>query len=264
MSLIKQKAIKLFINNTNFKAHQIKFIKQIHNGYTNISFVVNLINNQKYQIRLANDKGVVNRKNELMFLKNINNKNFIYFDIKTGNAIKEWIDGQNPNDREINTKEFLDSFSQEIKKLHSHKIKQPIIKHDNYEFINKVKNKLPQVYINKYLNLVNKYKDMKLVLSHNDLSQDNLLWNKKENKIHFIDFEWARINNQYWDFANFIRESNLSQKSIKYLANINKLNLTTLKDFIYICINYAYQWTFVMPQTKKILSYRKKLLKKLR
>jgi hypothetical protein len=87
--ILKQKAIKLFVNNTKFKSHQIKSIKQIHKGYTNISFLFTLVNNQQYQVRLSNDNKLINRKNEFAMLRNINNKDFIYFDIKTGNAIKE-------------------------------------------------------------------------------------------------------------------------------------------------------------------------------
>jgi thiamine kinase-like enzyme len=154
-------------------------------------------------------------------------------------------------------------FSNELKKLHSLKIKYSMIKHDYKEFIKLTNTVLPIKHMDKYINLVNKYKNLTLMLSHNDLSRDNLLWNKNQNKIHFIDYEWARINNQYWDIANFIRETSLKNKWIKYLANINKLDLKILEDFIYISINYAYQWTFAMPQTKKILMYRKKMLSKL-
>jgi thiamine kinase-like enzyme len=201
---------------------------------------------------------------ELAALKNIHNKDFVYYDVKTGNAIKKWIDGYNPNDDEVNSKQFLDCFTKRLQKLHSTKNKYGVINHDHYEFIKFVKNKLSQAHIVKYKNLIEKYKNLKLVLSHNDLSHDNLLVNKQDNVIYFIDYEWARMNNKYWDVANFIRETNLKKKWIKYLASANKLDLTILNDFIYICINYAYQWTFAMPQTSKILSYRKKILNKLK
>lgn len=263
MSLLEKKAIKLFVDHTKFKSHQIKLIKHIHKGYTNISFLIILINNQKYQVRLANDNGIVNRKSELAILKNIHNKNFLYYDIKTGNAIKEWIDGVNPTNSEINSKIFLDIFSSELNKLHSCKNLNGVINHDYFEFVKIARNKISNTHLTKYLNLLSKYKNLKLVLSHNDLSQDNLLWNEKEKRIFFIDYEWARMNNQYWDIANFIRESNLKKTYIKYLAHINKLDYQILKDFIYICTNYALQWTFAMPQTTKILTYRKKLLIKL-
>jgi thiamine kinase-like enzyme len=115
----------------------------------------------------------------------------------------------------------------------------------------------------KYKNLVLKYKNLKKIISHNDLSSENLLWNQKEHSVYFIDYEWGRMNNIYWDFANFIRETNLKKQSIDYLCKNNKLKRDVLMDFVYICINYAYQWTFAMPQTKKILTYRKKILAKL-
>ena len=263
MICFKQKAIKLFINNTKFQSYQIKSVKQIHKGYTNISFVFILINNQKYQVRLANDGNLINRKNELAMLKNVNNKDFIYYDVKSGNAIKEWIDGSNPTTSEINTKKFLNAFSKQLNRIHTIKCNYRVFKHDFYEFIKLANNKLSKQHINKYREIVNKYKNSKLVLSHNDLSSENLIWNKKENKVHFIDYEWGRLNNVYWDVANFIKETNLNKKSINYLANINKLKLNILNDFIYVCINYAFQWTYAMPQTKKILTYRKKLLSKL-
>jgi thiamine kinase-like enzyme len=196
-------------------------------------------------------------------LRNINNKDFIYFDIKTGNAIKEWLDGHNPTTNEINTKEFLDAFSSRLNRLHSTKPKFSISIHDHYEFFKMANIKMSKYHQDKYKYLVNKYKNDKLVLSHNDLSSDNLLWDKTENKVHLIDYEWSRLNSVYWDVANFIRETKLSKKSIAYLATINKLKLNILKDFVYICINFAYQWTFAMPQTKKIITYRKQLFSKL-
>lgn len=264
MASLKENAIRLFVTNTKFKSHQIESIHQIHNGYTNISFLITLVNNQKYQIRLANDNHVVDRNNEFAMLKNIHNKDFVYYDIKTGNAIKEWIDGENPNSDEMNSKLFLDSFSSTLQKLHRCKNLNHVIKHNYYEFLDIVRDKLAAYHIDKYKHLTSKYQNLKLVLSHNDLSADNLLWNKVDKKVHFIDYEWARMNNPYWDVANFIRETDITQESINYLASVNELDIDILTDFIYICINYAYQWTFVMPQTKKILSYRKKLLTKLK
>jgi thiamine kinase-like enzyme len=99
-------------------------------------------------------------------------------------------------------------------------------------------------------------------LSHNDLSADNLLLTVKK-QIIFIDYEWSRLNNEYWDLANFIRETKLSNRNITFLATKSNLSLTILQDFIYICTNYAYQWTYMMPQTTKILQYRKQLNKQL-
>jgi thiamine kinase-like enzyme len=95
------------------------------------------------------------------------------------------------------------------------------------------------------------------------LNSDNLLLSKPK-EIIFIDYEWGRLNNKYWDIANFIRESNLSLQAIKHILTYDKsLDKNILNDFIYICTNYAYQWTFNMKQTKKILMCRKINLAKL-
>jgi hypothetical protein len=45
---------------------------------------------------------------------------------------------------------------------------------------------------------------------------------------------------------------------IKYILSYDKaINSQILYDFIYICSNYAYQWTFNMMQSNKILKCRK-------
>jgi thiamine kinase-like enzyme len=149
----------------------------------------------------------------------------------------------------------LASFAQQITKLHQIKAKE--IKHHDYlDCMDK--SKLPIRHYQAYMRLINKYKKLPLVLSHNDLSPDNLLWNGAE--VIFIDYEWARMNNKYWDLANFIRETGLPEKHILQLAKLSNIkDITTLRAFIYITTNYALQWTYKMPQTKQILTYRKQI-----
>jgi thiamine kinase-like enzyme len=104
---------------------------------------------------------------------------------------------------------------------------------------------------------------MPLVLSHNDLSTANLLV-RPNHEIIFIDYEWSRLNNEYWDAANFIREACLSQKQIQFLLSCNpKWKSEILNDMIYICTNYAYQWTFNMPNNSKMIRCRKLNLNKM-
>jgi thiamine kinase-like enzyme len=105
--------------------------------------------------------------------------------------------------------------------------------------------------------------NMPLVLSHNDLSADNLLYTK-DHKVVFIDYEWARLNNEYWDVANFIREVDLPLTKIKLLCKY--MDITKIKDlliFVYLATNYAYQWTFNMPQTTKIKTWESLPLQKM-
>jgi thiamine kinase-like enzyme len=95
------------------------------------------------------------------------------------------------------------------------------------------------------------------------LSPDNLIYTHK-NQVIFIDYEWARLNNKYWDIANFIREVDLPIKWIKVLCNLLKIkHLKKLLIFVYLATNYAYQWTFNIPSTIKIKKYQQITYRKL-
>lgn len=45
-----------------------------------------------------------------------------------------------------------------------------------------------------------------VVFCHNDLLLTNILHNKGENKVTFIDFEYSAYNNQAFDIANHFAE----------------------------------------------------------
>jgi hypothetical protein len=83
----KNKAINLFVNHTKYKKQDINKIIPIHNGYTNISFKFTTNDRKSYQVRLSNTKSV-DRTNEKHILDLVKFPYFIYFNIKTGDAIK--------------------------------------------------------------------------------------------------------------------------------------------------------------------------------
>lgn len=248
----KNKALDLFLKQTKYTKSDIKEFNPIHKGFTNISYFVTTNDNKSYQVRLGNAVEIIDRNNELLFLKYGIENQFLYFNNKNGNAIKKWIPGHNPTNQEINSDAFLKAFAATLKKLHSAPISKNMIKHEYELYLNQAK--LSKKHLVKYTSLLIKYKDMKFVLSHNDLNADNLLFDGK--KVTFIDFEWARINFDYWDCANFIRECKLPDRSIKKLAKYCNLDYNILMDWIYLCTNFAYQWTFGMPLTWKIFKYR--------
>ncbi|MGL5640129.1 MAG: phosphotransferase [Mycoplasmoidaceae bacterium] len=250
-----------FIKNTNYKKDDIKSIKEIHHGFTNKSFFLITTDNLKWQIRFSGLNEVVDRKNEIKILKAIKDENIIYYD-ETGNFIKKWIDGKTLS-LVFNKKKKIKLICKKINELHSTVILEnnEILVHDYFAYIDKTKNFDKQIK-DKYISLVNKYSNQKKVLSHNDLSKKNILFNGSE--IIFIDFEWSRMNDNYFDVANFIRENNISNKWIKFIQeNIEDIDLNILKDFIFITTCFAFQWTFVARQDKKTIKYRKKCLKKM-
>lgn len=59
-----------------------------------------------------------------------------------------------------------------------------------------------QDYIVKYCNLNNS----KVVFSHNDLLLGNIIYNKDESEVYFIDYEYSALNWQSYDIANHFNE----------------------------------------------------------
>ncbi|WP_412032051.1 choline kinase [Malacoplasma muris] len=253
---MENKAIEFFIEHTKYKKEDILHLKQIHHGFTNLSYLLVTTDNKKYQVRFGGSNDVVSRKNEYAILKAIKEENYLYID-EEGNAIKKWIEGKPPVFF-WNKKKKLKLLVEQIIKMHSIKFNDSnLIKHDYLFFFNKAifQNNLDKEL---YLKLIDKYKNLELILSHNDLNPKNMIYDSKKSKMYLIDFEWGRINNKYWDIANFYRETNLSTKWLKYMVDLYKgLDFQTMCEFVYITTNFAYQWTFGMKETKKILNYRK-------
>lgn len=254
------KVIDLFFDFFNNLKHLKYKIKKINQGFTNSTYLIK-INKQKYQIRIGDNNNIVDRKNEYNVLKNIENSLYIYYDVKNGNSIKKWIDGKNLKNRIISYK-LIKFINDEIISLHKTQNVNEILRFDPLVFYENTKNKIDPKYLELYLKLVNNLDNSNLVLSHNDISLVNVIYHK--NKAYLIDFEWTRLNNYYWDYANFIREADLSFKKIRYWTKINpKLNFNKLVEFLFLTTCYAIQWTFATKETKKIIIYRKKTIKKL-
>lgn len=261
MKTINKKNIKKLIELSGLQSDLSNF-KQLHQGFTNISFYVKLINNKEYQIRFGMNNKIVSRENEFNVL-NLTFKNlFLYYDLETGNAIKEWIAGRTLKSSDY-TDEFIIKLLKEIDDFHKIKIPKnvEIISHDYYLFWEK--QKLPKQHQKLYKEMIKNISTKDWVLSHNDLNRRNIILNEEKNKIHFIDFEWTRINHKLWDISNFIREENLKVTTIKFIANFLRVPYLELLEFIYLCTNFAVQWTYGTKETDEILKYREKTLKML-
>lgn len=251
-----KKALKLFQEKIPINENNIIHIKKNNQGFTNVSYLITNTKKHKFQVRIGCNK--INRNNEKLIINAIKNKgNFIYFDKKTGNAIKKWSKGKNPTIKECKSKVFIKKFAKTLEHFQKIKINSKITQMDYYCF-EKITNFFGlKKQLKKYHEIIDKYKNLPLVISHNDLSPKNLIWYK--NKITFIDYEWGTLNNKYWDVANFLRE-------IKYpIKNLSKIlkeyfkwaNLNIMYEFLFATTFFAYQWTFFPKINKKILIYRK-------
>ncbi|MEG0124140.1 MAG: hypothetical protein RSA87_02800 [Malacoplasma sp.] len=250
-----------FIKYTDYTSNDVIKIKQIHKGYTNISFLFYTSDNNKYQVRIAGPEQIVDRVNEKNILELIEEKNYLHYD-KHGNVIKKWINGKNPT-MLFKKKKIINLLLDQINILHSVNIKNAnIVKHNSLSFFNLADWSGNEKHREKYLELLKSFSNISLVLSHNDLNLDNVVYLK--DKISLIDYEWGRINYYYWDIANFFRETNLSIKWVNYIAKIApEYEKEILIKFIYFSTCFAFQWTYAMHPTNKILKYRKKIIKQM-
>ncbi|MCQ2747896.1 MAG: hypothetical protein MJ223_01280 [Mycoplasmoidaceae bacterium] len=89
MDFIEQKqALELIKKYLDKKYGKMVSMEPIHNGYTNQSWLVTYSTNRKFQVRIAHALTNIDRSAELQVLKLVGDNSFIYFDKKTGNAIK--------------------------------------------------------------------------------------------------------------------------------------------------------------------------------
>lgn len=251
-------AIQLFFEKFPQFKNQKYDIRPLDNGFTNKSFCISFAD-QSFQIRIGKNNDVVNRKNEFNVIKTLNIKEVIFFDVNNGNMIKTWIPGETPTQI---SDQFIAQLINKINDFHKIKPKIKIETHDYFNCFKKLKNQIEDKYLSLYKELVNSVVDYNdFVLSHNDLNYHNIVVTK-ENKLVFIDFEWSNLNDKYWDFANFIREFDLSFDELKRISNsFKELNYEKLIKFIYICICYSVQWTYCVKETSSIIWYRNKTYK---
>lgn len=254
---MKKEALDIFLSNSKYKLTDISQTKVIHEGYTNISYLFQLNNGEKYQVRIGKNNDLVDRKSENYIISLVASDLFLYHNKKNGNAIKKWIPGHTPTVKNILKKSFLKKLNHEIVKLQKLEFDTNLIKKLDYSFyLSKASNTIDKEIIQKYLSLIAKYKSLPLYLSHSDINPENMIINKK--RITLIDWEWVSQNNMYWDYANFIRETLLPFNLVEKITKFNKeLNLVVLKDHIFICSCFAWQWSLAVEQTEKIKKYTK-------
>lgn len=82
------------------------------------------------------------------------------------------------------------------------------------------------------------------VLSHNDLNKENIIFN---NRVFFIDWEFASKNNRFFDLATISIKFKLNKKEEKlllstYFSILEKKQKKKLKKFKIICKNYWKLW----------------------
>ncbi|MDO4157971.1 phosphotransferase [Mesomycoplasma ovipneumoniae] len=172
------------------------------------------------QIRIAKNN-FVDWQNEKNFIQN--DPNFLFY--QKGNYIKKWIEGQ------ILDSENLDFYTKklfaELSKFHQKK-NQKITKFDW---------QIDEINDEKYKKLVQKYQFDPQVICHNDLQFKNIIVSKTD--LYFIDFEWIRYNDPYFDYISLHLNLGISaDKIIKFFG----LSTEKFSDFIYLYKIFTNFW----------------------
>ncbi len=239
-------------------------MEDIHSGYTNISYLATFENGKKYQVRIPHRSDLINRANEHQIISLMGDQKFVYFDARTGVAIKEWIEGTNPKIYSWKKWKHTDELFSLIKKIHQLKLpKENTFKPINFDVYNDNLYRLDLKFQTKYLGIIDKYREDPTVVSHTDINALNIIIDNNK-KLHLIDYEWCGLASDYWDYANFIREARLWwYESIDWKKYIANFNMQKLKNYIFVCSVFAYLWTWTMPQTNKIIKYRKRTIRQI-
>ena len=173
----------------------------------------------------------VDRQNEINILKAINHLGLspevLYYDIDTGILIWKFISGVEPSPAENKSNlHSLRDLGASLSSLHSLSIPEntvDIFSNSMILYRSLLDNSSEKILFDKALALFNKLEQdgAKRVLSHNDLHQKNILWNKK---YYFIDWEYSGLNHPCFDIASLVRSFKLNQSQINELSIGYKVN----------------------------------------
>ena len=242
--------------------HEIKIICPLKKGLISEIYLCNF-NNIKSVIRLdleIPDWLKIQRDSEIRILDLNNNnkseKNILYHDLEKGILIRRFIEGNKFNLNKINSDQQLELLGRAIKEIHK----------TNYE----------KDAVNNFSNSINRYKEIlkykiqkdpileigfeiyedlyreshPMVFSHNDLTQENIIWNRK---YVFIDWEYAGINNPLFDIASIISSYSLNDQQIVSLwrgyGKKSDVDIEILRKWVKFTYFCDYIWRVCLIET---------------
>lgn len=218
MTITKLKTYKFFEDKTIKK-----LILLPNQGHCNHNYLLQT-KNQNYLLRefkLTND-----RKSEFKIQKKVSKKAIgskpIIIDETQGFMLCEFIEGKH---KVKLTQQELKKLAKLLKKLHHIKDnkKVPLLK-KYFKFKDKKVN-------NAFISLKKEPKELRLC--HNDLHSKNILFYKKN--IKFIDWEYAGVNDLYFDLVSIIIEYKLNKKDessfLKAYFYRKKINLKKITAY---------------------------------
>lgn len=241
-------------------------------GITNINYKIKFLN--EYKVIRIPGKGtekVIDRTSEKKILNIIRDKDiapkseFYESDIR----LTDYLEGYRSLDFDDlkNYDSILPLIIEQIKKLHS-------MPHDNYEnfevisMIEEIKkyerlaniNIVTKIEHKFILNIARKMDGGKQVLCHRDLLYGNIMYNGKDVKL--IDFEYSGFSSKYWDLANFICESNVSDEQRMEFIKLYKGADEKMIREAQLLVNYIWAYWYMVNNANEYFELHKKGLMK--
>lgn len=227
-------------------ANEIKNIRFYYEGFHNITYI-GKFKNIWVQIRIPKNILPIDYANETKIVSNF--KDYLY--AKNGHLIKKWFPGQ-------------DLYKLNIDEKIEHGVFNCL---QNFQRLDIKLNRFNWLQFNikdqKYLDLIEKYKDEEYILSHNNIKRHNILVNKF-GFIKLIDFEFSSYNSKYADPVSLHLFLGIDKNKI---INFFNLDPNIFEDYIYIVQTFnknAYETTYSKikpPQnriTDSLLKYQSK------
>jgi len=246
MTVQTLKKLHFFKNKKILSLHLLK-----SQGYCNINYKLKTPKNE-YLIRVFKDDTTVNISRDFEFKtqkkaakRKIAPKPFV-LDLDNSLMITEFIAGVH---QYCLTNKELIKLTKIIKKFHSFKAKEKEynLKRDFQGYREVLKDTNSKKLIKASLSELKKLKKYKkqLVLSHHDLNPKNIIFSK--NSIKIIDWEYAGVNDLFFDLASVCCEFTLSKKQQKLLLNTyfkktTKKDIKKLKSYMIIYKNLCLLW----------------------
>ena len=242
--------------------HEIKIICPLKKGLISEIYLCNF-NNIKSVIRLdleIPDWIKIQRDSEIRILDLNNNdkseKNILYHDLEKGILIRRFIEGKKLILSKINSDQQLELLGKAVKEIHKTNYKKDAVNNfsnaiNRYKKILKYKIQKDPILEIGFEIFEDLYRESyPKVFSHNDLTQENIIWNCK---YVFIDWEYAGLNNPLFDIASIISSYSLNDQQIVSLCrgygqkyDVETEILRKWVKFTYFC---DYIWRICLIET---------------
>ncbi|MCF0217652.1 MAG: phosphotransferase [Malacoplasma sp.] len=257
----KSKAIAIFLKNMpNYKMDHILEIKLLTEGFSNVCYYFQTNDLKEFFVRIGSTK--INRLHEYLFLKAFDKlKDYYFYDQNNGDAIRIWYKGECGTFETCRNPIVFENIIKQIKKIQEIKLSQvsQMQVRDFYVFLDICE--IEKIYIDEYKKILTQYKDLPLVVSHNDIRPSNIIINN--NDAFIIDYEWCTLNNQYWDLANTARELEFPLDQLEKLFKFYfpNLDFSVFLKMLFATTCFAVQWTFFETANDALLKYRKNAIR---